>query len=121
MKVIIDLIEDIRESIGNAEDFELRAGLLKEDKDHLSKLIYAGEAPLNAFVLDESKKQLIFKIDSSSTKIYVGELLSHLLALSMDAMIYELKMAVNVQYTDVEIIGFGKNEEERSYILFIKL
>jgi len=29
MKVIIDLIEDIRESIGNAEAYTLRAGLLQ--------------------------------------------------------------------------------------------
>ena len=43
MKVIIDLIEDIRESIDNAEAYVLRAGLLKEDLDDNSKLRYAGD------------------------------------------------------------------------------
>jgi hypothetical protein len=56
MKVIIDLIEDIRESIANAEEYELRAGLLKEDPSDPSKLLYAGEAPLNRFALDEAKR-----------------------------------------------------------------
>jgi hypothetical protein len=121
MKVIIDLIEDIRESIANAEEYELRAGLLKEDPSNPSRLVYAGEAPLNAFELDEEKKQLLFKIDGSGTKIDVGALIPELLILGMDAMMYELRMAVNAQYREVEIIGFGKNEEEKAYILFIKL
>ncbi len=123
MKVIIDLIEDIRESIANAEDYELRAGLLKKDVQDPSKLIYAGEALLNTYELNRSKtkKQLLFKIDGSGTKIRIGELIPELLILGMDAMMYELRMAVNAQYTDVEIMGFGKNEEEKGYILFIKL
>ena len=46
MKVIIDLIEDIREEIGNQEDFILTAMLLKENPEDAEKLIYAGEAPI---------------------------------------------------------------------------
>ena len=121
MKVIIDLIEDIRESISNAEDFVFTAGLLKEDENDPSKLIYAGEAPLNTYHIDKERKQLTFKIDGSDTQITVGALIPELLILGMDAMMYELRMAVNAQYREVEIIGFGKNEEEKAYILFIKL
>mgnify|MGYP000520709788 FL=1 len=45
MRVIIDLIEDVREQIGNHEAYEVTAGLLKTDAQDSEKLIYAGEAP----------------------------------------------------------------------------
>ena len=121
MKYIIDLIEDVREEIGNQEDFVLTAMLLKENPEDLEKLTYAGEAPLNIFNIDISNKQLKFKIDGSQSRITVGELIPSLLILDMDAMMYELRMDINVQYSDMEIVGFGKNDEEKKYILFIKI
>jgi len=39
----------------------------------------------------------------------------------MDAMMFEVKMDVNAQHKDMEIVGFGKNDEEKRYILFIKI
>ena len=121
MKVIIDLIEDIRESIANAEDFVITAGLLKEDPDDHEKLIYVGEAPLNVYDFDPVQKQLNFKMDGSNTQITVGELIPLLLIADMDTMMYALRMDVNAQYNDMEIVGFGKNEEMKKYLLFIKL
>ncbi len=121
MKYIIDLIEDVREQIGNQEDFILTAMLLKENVEDLEKLTYAGEAPLNLFHLDKKGKQLIFKIDGSHSRLTVGELIPPLLILDMDVMMYELRMDVNTQYSDMEIVGFGKNDEEKKYILFIKI
>ncbi|MCO4846046.1 MAG: hypothetical protein KC427_08525 [Sulfurovum sp.] len=121
MKYIIDLIEDVREEIGNQEDFVLTAMLLKENPEDSEKLTYAGEAPLNLFHLDEAGKQLNFKIDGSPSRITVGELIPPLLILDMDAMMYELRMDVNTQYSDMEIVGFGKNDEEKKYIFFIKI
>ncbi len=121
MKYIIDLIEDVREQIGNQEDFILTAMLLKENPEDSEKLTYAGEAPLNLFHLDEVGKQLNFKIDGSDMRVTIGALIPPLLILDMDAMMYELRMDVNLQYSDVEVIGFGKNDEEKKYILFIKI
>ena len=121
MKFIIDLIEDIREQIGNQEAYTLTAGLLKKDPQDENKLIYAGEASLNSSHIDEVKKQLIFEIDGSTSKITIGELIPPLLISDMDTMMYELRMDVNVEYSDMKIIGFGKNEEEKKYILFIKI
>ncbi len=121
MKVIIDLIEDIRESIANAEDFVLTAGLLKEDANDPSRLVYAGEAPLNTHHLDEIRKQLIFEIGGNDTQITVGALIPPLLISDMDVMMYELRMDVNEQYSNMEIVGFGKNEEMKKYLLFIKI
>ncbi len=121
MKFIIDLIEDIREQINNAEAYTLTAGLLKEDPNDINKLIYAGEAPLNTWHKDKITKQLIFEIDASDTKITIGELIPPLLISDMDSMMFELRMNVNAQYSDMEIVGFGKNDEEKKYILFIKI
>ncbi|WP_373032755.1 hypothetical protein [Sulfurovum sp.] len=121
MKYIIDLIEDVREEIGNQEDFVLTAMLLKENPEDSEKLTYAGEAALNIFNIDTSNKQLKFKIDGSQSRITVGELIPPLLILDMDAMMYELRMDINVQYSNMEIVGFGKNDEEKKYILFIKI
>ena len=121
MKFIIDLIEDIREQIGNQEVYVITAGLLKEDPNNIQKLIYAGEAALNTYHIDKIKKQLIFEIDGSSTTFTIGELIPPLLISDMDMMMYELRMNVNTQYSDMEIVGFGKNEEEKKYILFIKI
>jgi len=121
LKYIIDLIEDVREQIGNHEEYVVTAGLLKVDENDSSKLIYAGEAPLNLAILDDDSKQLGFKIESSNKRVTIGALIPPLLILDMDAMIYELKMDVNEQYQDMEIVGFGKNDEQKKYILFIKI
>ena len=121
MKYIIDLIEDVREQIQNHEAYVVTAGLLKADESDSAKLIYTGEAPLNLAVLDDKKKQLLFKIDTSDKRVTIGALMPPLLILDMDAMMYELKMDVNEQYKDMEIVGFGKNDEQKRYILFIKI
>ncbi len=121
MKYIIDLIEDVRESIGNSGEFLLSAILLKENPDNLKQLIYAGESPLNTFNIDKEQKRLLFNINGSTTRITVESLIPSLVILDMDAMMYELRMDVNSQYQNIEIIGFGKNMEEKKYILFIKI
>jgi len=121
MKFIIDLIEDVREQIDNHEEYEVTAGLLKADENDITKLVYAGEAPLNLSILDEENKQLNFKIDGSDNRVTIEALIPPLLIQDMDAMMYELKMDVNVQYSNMEIVGFGKNDEQKKYILFIKI
>jgi hypothetical protein len=121
MKVIIDLIEDLREAIGNEASYQVTVGLLKEDTNDPSRLIYTGEAPVNRFIVDHEKREVYFKIDGSNAVVTVGDLVPRLLILDMDAMMYGLKVDVNVQYSEVEVVGFGKNDEEKRYVLFIKL
>ncbi len=121
MKVIIDLIEDIRESISNAEEYTVTAGLLKADPDDVNRLVYAGEAPLNRWHLDDVRRELIFEMDGSDARVTVGALIPPLLIADMDVMMYVLKMDVNAQYRNMEIVGFGKNEEMKQYLLFIKI
>ena len=121
MKVIIDFIEDVRENIGNREDFILTAMLLREDEKDSAKLVYAGESPIHTFELSKEYKCLSFSIDGTSSKILMGDIMPNLLIAEMDTMMYELVLNVNAKHQNIEIIGFGKNEEEGKYILFIKL
>ncbi len=121
MKYIIDLIEDVREQIGNHGEYCVKAGLLKTDENDSSKLIYSGEAALSTSHIDEIRKELIFDIDSSASELMISDLIPPLLILDMDAMMFALKIDVNAQYKDMEIVGFGKNDEQKAYILFIKI
>jgi len=119
MKVIIDLIEDIRESINNNEHYKIVGMLLKEDVNDKKKLIYAGEANVASFYLDELSKELIFSVDKTEKSLEVGELVKHLLIMDMDKMMYEVKLAVSDEYAPQELVGFGFNATDAKYVLFI--
>jgi len=121
MKVIIDLIEDIRTEISNDAAYTMSAMLLKDDPDNSEKLLYAGERALTDFEIDHGAKKLLFKIKQESQTLLIGNLVKHLLILDMDAMMYSLQIAVNQQYQELAVIGFGKSEEDNKYILFIKI
>ena len=121
MKVIIDLIEDIREEISNQEDFILTAMLLREDDSNPERLIYAGEAPISEYVLDDRDRKLIFKINRSASIMHIGDLVKHLLVLPMADMMYELRVDIETHHNAVAIVGFGKSLQEKKYLLFIKL
>jgi len=121
MIVIIDLIEGVRGQIGNHEEYEVVAGLLKTDAQDSKKLIYTGEAPVKSVLLKRERRELLFKIDDREKILTIGELIPSILILDMGAMLFELKMDVNTQYKGMEIVGFGKNDEQKRYILFIKI
>jgi len=119
MKVIIDLIEDMRESIKNNETYNITAMLLKEDVNNKKNLLYSGEASVGSFYLDKISKELIFNVDKSSVPLSVGELVKHLLILDMDMMMYEIKLAVSEEHEPQELVGFGFNATDGKYALFI--
>ena len=119
MKVIIDLIEDIRQSIQNDEEYRLTAMLLKEDLEDKQKLIYAGEAPIGDFVIDRLSKELILSIKRDTPPLSVGELIKHLLILDVEQMMYEVKIAVSENHAPREVVGFGFNATDAKYALFI--
>jgi len=119
MKVVIDLIEDIRESIANEENYTINGMLLKENPNNKEDLIYAGEAPVGSFYMDKISKELILTIDRESKPLTVGELVKHLLILDMDMMMYEVKLAVSDEHEPKELVGFGFNATDAKYALFI--
>jgi len=119
MKVIIDLIEDIRESINNSESYKVVGMLLKEDSNDKKKLIYAGEANIASFYVDEISKELIFSVDKTEKSLEIGELVKHLLIMDMEKMMYEVKLSVSDEHAPQELVGFGFNAADGKYVLFI--
>ena len=119
MKVIIDLIEDIRESINNNETYTLTAMLLKEEQSNKKNLIYAGEASIGSFYVDKIAKILILKVEKEGEALSIGELVKHLLIMDMDMMMYEVKLAVSDEHEPQELVGFGFNATDSKYALFI--
>jgi len=119
MKVIIDLIEDIRESIHNNETYIITGMLLKEKAKNSKELIYAGEASIGSFHIDKIAKELILTVDKELEPLSIGELIKHLLILEMDMMMYEVKLAVSDEHEPKELVGFGFNATDGKYALFI--
>ena len=119
MKVIIDLIEDIRESINNDESYTMAGMLLKEDENNKKNLTYAGEAPIGSFYVDKIAKELILTVEQDKEPLLVGELAKHLLIMDMEMMMYEVKLAVSDNHAPQALVGFGFNATDAKYALFI--
>ncbi len=119
MKVIIDLIEDIRESINNNEMYSITAMLLKEDANNKKNLLYAGEASVGSFYVDKISKELILVVEKNKEPLSVGELVKHLLIMDMEMMMYEVKLQVSEEHAPQELVGFGFNATDAKYALFI--
>ena len=117
--MIIDLIEDIRESINNNETYNLTAMLLKEDANDQKNLIYAGEASIGSFYLDKISKELILTVEKDKDPLSVGVLVKHLLIMDMEMMMYEVKLSVSEEHAPQELVGFGFNATDGKYALFI--
>jgi hypothetical protein len=119
MKVVIDLIEDIRDSINNNENYTLAGMLLKEDANDKKNLTYAGEASVASFYVDEISKMLIFTVDREEKPLEIGNLVKHLLIMDMEKMMYEVKLSVSDEHAPQELVGFGFNAADAKYALFI--
>jgi hypothetical protein len=119
MKVVIDLIEDIRESIQNSEEYQMTAMLLKEDELDKKNLIYTGEASIGSFVIAEISKELIFSVEKNNKSLVIGDVVKHLLILDMEMMMYEVKLTVSNNHEPKSLVGFGFNATDKKYVLFI--
>lgn len=118
MKVIIDLIEDIRESIGNEQSFRLSAMGLDENKN--GELLPSWQSNISSFRVDEEARKM-FLFLSKEEALDIGTLLETLNALSNEAMMYELCISYTKenQRVDTPLIGFGESLQEKRYHLFI--
>lgn len=119
MKVMIDLIEDLRESIQNNAEYAVTAMLLTTDERDDKKLNYAGEAPISSFKLDEETRELVLSVNKEEETLKIGNFVKHLQIMGLDKMMYEVKLAVSPEHPRQEIVGFGVNAEEFKYALFI--
>lgn len=118
MKVIIDLIEDIRESIDNDRSFTLSVMGLSENEN--GTFTPSWQSDISSFRLDErSKKMFLFM--GKDEALDIGTFIETLNALSNEAMMYELCVSYSKgdQRKDAPLMGFGESLEDKKYLLFI--
>jgi len=119
MKVIIDLIEDIRNRTANDTKFTLLAILLKENPNSPEDLQVVGEKAISGFSIDKSKKNLLLHIQEQDDPISTEPLLKDLNSLSNEAMMHEVKVSIYNQKKNFEVIGFGIAKEVQKYVIFL--
>ena len=118
MKVIIDLIEDIRTAINNDNSFTLTTMGLTENAE--GEFTPSWQSDVCEYRLSETDKKIYFLLGRENP-LKVGTLLEELNVLSNEAMMYEVCVSYSKenQRIDSSLIGFGEALEEKKYLLFI--
>ena len=118
MKVIIDLIEDIRTAINNDSDFSLSAMGLTENSD--GEFTPSWQSEVCQYRLSEADKKIYFLLGRENP-LNIGDLLKDLNALSNEKMMYEVAVSYSKanQRVDSSLIGFGESLQDKKYLLFI--
>lgn len=118
MKVIIDLIEDLRTAIDDNKGFSLASMSLREDMK--GELLPSWQSDICSFTLDEKERKLFLFLGKEKA-VEVRDLLKMLDTLSNKAMMYELCVSYSKanQRIDTSLIGFGESVEDKKYFLFI--
>ena len=118
MKVIIDLIEDIRTAINNDTDFSLSAMGLTESTD--GEFTPSWQSEICNYILDEEAKKIYFFLGRENP-LNIGDLLEDLNTLSNEKMMYEVSVSYSKenQRVDRSLIGFGESVHDKKYLLFI--
>lgn len=114
MKVIIDLIEALREEIDNQGDYTLLAMLLKENAS--GELDVLGEKAISRIEMVED--QLIFYVDVEDRTVFVEPLVKMFNGLKNEEMMFPVKISVSNRMFDV--IGFGKSDSDKKFVFFIE-
>jgi len=118
MKVIIDLIEDIRTAINNERSFSLSAMGLQEGENSEFTPIWQSE--LSAYTIDTEAKKLFLYLGKDKG-IEVGEFLDRLSELANEEMMYELCVSYTKgeERIDSPLMGFGESFIDKKYLLFV--
>ncbi|MBE0498467.1 MAG: hypothetical protein IBX43_04415 [Campylobacterales bacterium] len=118
MKVIIDLIEDIREAIENETSFSLVAMALKEHDS--GELIPSWESPICSMKIDEETKRLFLFLGKGEA-LGIESFLESVDTLPNKTMMHEVLLSYSkeAKRIDSSLIGFGESFEEKKYFLFI--
>ncbi len=117
MKVVIDMIEDMREGIGSDGTFMLWAMGLKEES--AGSYLPSWQSPISHFEVDlEQGKVFLFL---GKTALDVQSMAAAFNAMENSQMMYELQLSYSREgkRVDSPLIGFGENLEEKKYLLFL--
>jgi len=118
MKLIIDLIEDIRTGINNDKEFSLVVmGLEEKDK---SVFVPSWQSGVCSMKLDEESKKLFIFLGKEEA-LRIGGVVENLNHLSNEKMMYEVCVSYlkEGKRFDSSLLGFGESLQEKKYLLFI--
>jgi hypothetical protein len=118
MKVIIDLIEDIRTGINNDNSFSLAAMGLKEEEN--GEFSPSWESGVSGMAVDDDQKR-VFLFLGRDEALKIESLLEHVNALPISKMMYEVCVSYSREQVRVDssLMGFGESFGEKKYLLFI--
>lgn len=118
MKVIIDLIEDIRTAINNDKNFSLMAMGLEETDN--AEFVPSWESRICSMKIDDGNKRLYLFL-AKDEALSIGELLEGMDILPNEKMMYEVCISYTKenQRLDTSLMGFGESFHEKKYLLFI--
>ncbi|MCJ7765671.1 MAG: hypothetical protein MUP09_06995 [Thiovulaceae bacterium] len=118
MKVIIDLIEDIRTAISNDKSFSLAAMGLKEEEN--GDFSPSWESGISGMKVDDAQNRLFLflgKGEALTIESFLGEVND----LPISNMMYEVCISYSKEQARVDssLMGFGESFRDKKYLLFI--
>ena len=118
MKVIIDLIEDIRTAINDDKSFSLAAMGLKEEEN--GEFSPSWESGIFSMKIDEDQKKLFLFLGKDES-LKIETLLERVNALPVAKMMYEVCVSYSREQVRVDssLMGFGESFRDKKYLLFI--
>lgn len=118
MKLIIDLIEDIRTAINNEKSFSLVAMGLREQNS--GELLPSWESGISSMKIDDEHNRLYLFLGKDKP-LTTGDILLRLNALPNKKMMHEVLLSYSKENrrVDSSLMGFGESVEEKKYILFV--
>lgn len=121
MKVVIDLIEDIRNAIANQKDFLFGALAVQKECDAQGNALLAWGKGISRAEVDADANRLNFYVEEGRP-MTSGEVIALLDGMGNDQMMYEVFVSQKDTPTvaDTPLIGFTEDMNARQYMLMIE-
>ena len=121
MKYVIDLVDDIRESINNEDDFLMGVIALEKDLDKNENNTIAWGKAINSVKLVPETKRLEIYV-GNETPLQSDTFINAMKELSNEAMMYEVFVSTIKQPEEATqaLLGFSEDLESKKYMLLIE-
>ena len=121
MKVVIDLVEDLRESINDSDEFILGAIAIQKALDDDGNALLAWGKAVTRMNVDEEKKRLNFYVEEDQV-MHLDEVLEKIEEMSNEQMLYPIYVSTkeNEHTASAPLIGFNEDTMAKQYMLIIE-
>lgn len=121
MKVVIDLIEDIRNGIGNQTDFILGAVAVQQEPDADGNALLAWGKGISRAEVDEANESLNLYVEEGRP-MTSGMVISLLDSMPNEQMMFRVMVSRKdtPESADAPLIGFTEDLSAKQYMLIIE-